>query len=92
MREVVWERNGTDGPAEFYLKLIADMERENPSRSGPVWLRRQPPPRTPAYPNGRYCFQPHNAAIALAISKLPHCPCIFAFGILPASSQPCFTM
>lgn len=29
LRKTVWERGGEDGPSEFYLKKIADLEKEN---------------------------------------------------------------
>lgn len=28
LREVVWQRGGTDGPAEYYLKHVASLEKE----------------------------------------------------------------
>jgi adenylate cyclase len=28
LREVVWQRGGSDGPSEFYLKYIAKLEKE----------------------------------------------------------------
>jgi adenylate cyclase len=32
LREVVWQRGGNDGPAEFYLKHLAKLETENQLR------------------------------------------------------------
>lgn len=29
LREVVWQRGGSDGPAEYYLKYLAKLEEEN---------------------------------------------------------------
>jgi adenylate cyclase len=32
LREVVWQRGGTDGPSEFYLKYLAKLEKEDSLR------------------------------------------------------------
>ena len=29
LREVVWQRGGSDGPSEFYLKYLARLEAEH---------------------------------------------------------------